>query len=102
MRLMSTDAKELSGLDDINVIPHDVVTAIIAALPPGVVQSVVLCANVSGGSVSGVVEDADEPGGGYISEWELADGAVYLLLGVAVPCDLAGVVQLDVYGGEDD
>jgi hypothetical protein len=82
--------------------PRDVVELIVAALPPGMVKSVLLCANLAGGSVSGVVEDADEPGGGYISEWELADGAVYLVLGVDVTSDCAGVMQLDGVGGVED
>lgn len=60
---------------------HGVVQVIAAALP-GVVQSVMAVADVLDGNVSGVVLDPDEPGGGYVSEQELAPGVVYLILGV--------------------
>lgn len=80
--------------------PSDVVAAIGDAFP-GLVQSAVVCANVTGGVVSGVVVDADEPGGGYISEWELADGAVYLVLGVTVRSQFSGIAQLDSVGVGD-
>lgn len=54
----------------------------ITAAVPGVVQSVMVIANVLDANVSGVVLDLDEPGGGYVSEQELAPGVVYLILGV--------------------
>lgn len=54
----------------------------IAAAVPGVVQSVMVVADVLDGNVSGVVLDPEEPGGGYVDEQELAPGVVYLILGV--------------------
>ena len=38
--------------------------------------------DVLDGSISGVVLDPTEPGGGYIDEQELAPSVVYLILGV--------------------
>lgn len=63
---------------------HDLqeVVQTIAAAVPGVVQSIMVVADVLDGNVSGVVLDPDEPGGGYVSEQELAPGVVYLILGV--------------------
>ena len=58
-----------------------VVQAIAAAIP-GVVQSIMVVIDVLDGNVSGVVLDADEPGGGYVAEQELAQGVTYILLGV--------------------
>lgn len=63
---------------------HDLqeVVQTIAAAVPGVVQSLMIVADVLDGSISGVVLDLMEPGGGYVSEQELAPGVVYLVLGV--------------------
>ena len=54
----------------------------IAAAAPGVVQSVMVVANVHDAAIDGVVLDPDEPGGGYVSYQELVAGVVYLVLGV--------------------
>lgn len=59
---------------------------------PGVVQSVIVVANVFDGLISGVVLDPSEPGGGYVSEQELAQGAVYLVLAVSAQASTSGVV----------
>ena len=58
-----------------------VVRAMCAAAP-GVVQSIMLIHDVLDGQVSGVVLDPSEPGGGYISEQELAPDVTYIVLGV--------------------
>lgn len=75
-----------------------VVKAIREALP-GVVTSAMLVANVLDGLISGVVLDATEKGGGYISEQELAARATYLVLGLGVDSDAAGVIVLDDWEG---
>lgn len=79
---MSTNATLPSA--SVPAAEHDLqaVVQTIAAALPGVVQSVMVVADVLDGNVSGVVLDPDEPGGGYVSEQELAPGVVYLILGV--------------------
>jgi len=71
------------------------VVRIIRDALPGVVTSVMVAARVVDGRISGVVLDPSEKGGGYISEQELASRATYLILGVGVESDVAGVVVLD-------
>lgn len=65
---------------------------------PGVVTSMMVVGNVIDGLISGVVLDPAEKGGGYISEQELASKATYLVLGLGVESDAAGVVVLDDWG----
>lgn len=83
---MSTNATSPSASapdTDTAAVPdlEGVVRAILAAAP-GVVQSIMVVRDVLDGSISGVVLDPAEPGGGYVDEQELAPGVVYLILGV--------------------
>lgn len=82
---MSTSASKpsasASAVTDPPADLEGVVRAVTAAVP-GVVQSVMVVADVLDGNISGVVLDPEEPGGGYIAEQELAPGVVYLVLGV--------------------
>lgn len=82
---MSTNATSPSasapGADTDTADLEGVVRAILAAAP-GVVQSIMVVADVLDGNISGVVLDPTEPGGGYISEQELAPGVTYIVLGV--------------------
>lgn len=101
---MSTDEKQqsASGSNVATMTPYEAARALVEALPPGTVLSVMLAANLTGGTVSGIVLDAEEAEGGYISEWDLADNATYLVLGVDVPTQIQGVVLLDELGvGEE-
>lgn len=75
------------------------VVRVIREALPGVVTSVMVVANVLDGIVSGVVFDPAEKGGGYISEQELAARATYLIVGVGVETDSAGVLVLDDWEG---
>lgn len=71
-----------------------VVKAIRDALP-GLVTGMMVVGNVIDGLISGVVLDPAEKGGGYISEQELAHRATYLVIGLGVETDAAGVIVLD-------
>lgn len=97
---MSTVGKQQSesGSSVVAMTPYEAAKALVSALPSGMVHSVMLAANLTGGTVGGVVLDAEEAEGGYISEWDLADGATYLVLGVDVPTQIQGVVLLDELG----
>ena len=66
---------------------------------PGVVTSMMVVGNVIDGLISGVVLDPAEKGGGYISEQELASRSTYLVIGLGVESDAAGVVVLDDWEG---
>ena len=96
---MSTNASEPSpsaAADKVDL--AGVVKAIREALP-GVVTSVMVVGNVLDGLISGVVLDAEEKGGAYISEQELAARATYLVLGGGVATDAAGVLVMDDWEG---
>jgi len=60
---------------------EDVVRAIAGAVP-GVAVTVMLAVDLLAPAISGVVEDPDEPAGGYLDEQELAKGVTYIILGV--------------------
>ncbi len=74
------------------------VVRIIRDALPGVVKSMMVVGNVIDGLISGVVLDPAEKGGGYISEQELAARATYLVIGLGVDSDAAGVIVLDDWG----
>lgn len=101
---MSTVEKQQSesesSVAEPRMTPYEAARALVAALPAGMVTSMMLAANLTGGVVSGVVLDAEEAEGGYISEWELVDGQTYLVLGVDVASQIQGVVLLDEMGVE--
>lgn len=92
---MSTNASEPRQSAAADKVDLAGVVRVIRDSLPGVVTSVMAVANVLDGMISGVVLDADEKGGGYISEQELAPGATYLVIGVGVESDTAGVLVLD-------
>lgn len=56
--------------------------AIAAAAGPGIIKSAMIANDLYDPQISGVVFDADEPGGGYVAAQELAQGTTYILLGV--------------------
>lgn len=61
---------------------QQVIRVIAASVPPGVIKSVMVASGLLDVSISGVVLDPSEPGGGYLAEQELAPGATYIILGV--------------------
>ena len=73
----SASAPVVEGVDI-----QQVLHAMIAAAGPGVVKSAFVAAGLFDPQLSGVVLDPTEPGGGYLAEQELAQGAIYIVLGV--------------------
>lgn len=61
---------------------QQVIRALIDAAGPGVIKSAFVAAGLFDPQLSGVVFDPTEPGGGYLAEQELAQGATYIVLGV--------------------
>ena len=96
---MSTNASEPSPSAAADKVDLAGVVKTIREALPGLVTSVMVVGNVLDGLISGVVLDPEEKGGGYISEQELAARATYLVLGVGVQTDAAGVLVLDDWEG---
>ena len=61
---------------------QQLIHVIAAAAGLGVVKSAMIATDLYDPQLSGVVFDANEPGGGYVASQELAQGVTYLLLGV--------------------
>ncbi len=73
----SASAPVAEGVDT-----QQVIRVIAAAVPHGVIKSDMVASGLLDLSISGVVLDPSEPGGGYLAEQELAPGATYIILGV--------------------
>lgn len=74
---LSASAPAVEGVDT-----NELIRAIAAAVPHGIIKSVMVASGLLDLSISGVVLDSSEPGGGYLAEQELAPGATYIILGV--------------------
>lgn len=61
---------------------QELIHTIAAAAGPNVVKSAMIATDLYDPQISGVVFDADEPGGGYVAAQELAQGVTYIVLGV--------------------
>lgn len=92
---MSTNASEPSQSATADKPTLAGVVRVIREALPDIVTSVMVVGNVIDGLISGVVLDPAEKGGGYISEQELAARSTYLVIGLGVESDAAGVVVLD-------